>query len=64
MSKSHKKPTPVQMKQGEKPMVINMTELYHKAQPYQPCPFRTGGHVTKKDRPRDKSYKRTYREEI
>lgn len=30
----------------------------HRSVGYQPAPFRTGRHMTEKDRPRDKSYKK------
>lgn len=58
MSKKHKKAQPVQMKQKEKPMIINMNELQLKAGHQVHANFRTGGYLTEKDKPRDKSYKR------
>lgn len=58
MGKKHKKPQPVQMKQGEKPMIININELQLKAGHQIHASFRGGSYMTEKDRPRDKSYKR------
>lgn len=58
MGKKKKKPQPVQMKQGEKPMLINVNELRIKAGHQVRASFRSGGYMTDRDRPRDKSYKR------
>lgn len=48
------------MKKGktEKIGVIKGIDLVRKSRPMQDIPFRTGRYNTKKDRPRDKSYKR------
>ena len=37
--------------------VISGFELIKKSAPPQTIPFRTGKHITKKDRPRDKQWK-------
>lgn len=58
MSKKKKKAQPVQMKQKEKPMIIDMNALQLKAGHQIHANFRSGAHMTAKDRPRDKSYKR------
>lgn len=59
MSKKRKlKSQPVQMKQKEKPMLIDMNELQLKAGHQVHARFKTGKYITEKDRPRDKSYKR------
>ena len=38
--------------------LISGRALVRQTRPEQNIPFRTGGHLTKKDRPRDKSYKK------
>lgn len=43
--------------------VIKGIDIVRQTRPMQDIPFRTGGHLTKKDRPRDKSYKRRNWEE-
>lgn len=58
MGKKHKKAQPVQMKQGEKPMIINMNELQLKAGHQLKPNFKCAAYLTERDRPRDKSYKR------
>lgn len=58
MGRKKKKPVPVQMKQEEQPMVIDMKELMHKRSGVPHLFFKTGGYKTEKDKPRDKSYKK------
>ncbi len=38
--------------------VIKGIDLIKKSAPVQDIPFKTGKHITKKDRPRDKSWKK------
>lgn len=59
MSKKRKKSIPVAMPQADRPMVIDMNKLNLKKQ-HQVASFRTGGHMTEKDRPRKKDWKREY----
>lgn len=42
--------------------VISGLELIKKSSPVQDIPFRTGKHMTKKDRPRNKNW-RTWKED-
>lgn len=58
MSKKRKKSIPVQMKQEEQPLIIDMKELVSKRSGVPKLFFRTGKYKTEKDRPRDKSYKK------
>lgn len=58
MSMNKHKAQSVQMKQKEKPMLINMNELQLKAGHCIHARFKTGKYITTKDRPRDKSYKK------
>ena len=56
MAKKGKKSTPVQMKSKEKAMVIDINEINLKNADHS-VNFRTGGYMTKKDRPRDKNWR-------
>lgn len=56
MGKKKKKSVPVQMKQEEQPMVIDMHELMHKRSGVPRLFFKTGGYKTEKDRPRRKRW--------
>lgn len=47
-------------KKKEKIGTISGLDLIKKSRPPQDIPFRTGSYQTKKDEPRDKSYKRNY----
>lgn len=47
-------------KKKEKIGTISGLDLIKKSRPPQDIPFRTGSYQTKKDKPRDKSYKRDY----
>lgn len=51
-----RKPQPVQMKQKEKPMLINVNELQIKAGHQVHASFRTGKYMSEKDRPRRKRW--------
>lgn len=62
MSKKRKKSVPVQMPGSEKKMVINMTEV-ELAKAYVIPSFKTGRHMTEKDRPRKKNWKKEYERE-
>lgn len=59
MGKKKKKAVPVAPPRQKKKMVINMTEV-ELAKAYQVPAFRTGRHMTEKDRPRKKNWKREY----
>lgn len=59
MSKKRKKSIPVVMPQGDRPMVIDMNSINLKL-PHAAQGFRTGRHMTEKDRPRKKDWKREY----
>lgn len=59
MGKKNKKPVPVNMPEKEKKMVINMTEI-ELAKAYIVPSFKTGKHMTEKDRPRKKDWKKEY----
>lgn len=47
-------------KKVEKIGTISGLDLIRKSRPPQDISFRTGRYMTRKDRPRDKSYKRDY----
>ena len=47
-------------KKTEKIGTISGLELLKKSRPPQDISFKTGRHITEKDRPRDKSYKKDY----
>ncbi len=59
MGKKKKKAVPTAPPKQEKRMVIDMTEV-ELAKAYQVPAFRTGRHMTEKDRPRKKNWKREY----
>ena len=59
MSKKRKRSVPVAPPKQEKKMVIDMNEVNRKMQHTVPS-FKTGGHMTEKDRPRRKDWKREY----
>lgn len=59
MSKRRKRSVPVAPPKQEKKMVIDMNEVNRKMQHTVPS-FRTGKHITDKDRPRKKNWKREY----
>ena len=59
MAKKKRKSIPVQVRQEEKPLTIDMNRHNLKMQ-YMVPGFRTGGHMTEKDRPRKKNWKREY----
>ena len=59
MSKKKKKAVPTAPPKQEKKMVINMTEV-ELAKVHLVPSFRTGRHMTEKDRPRKKNWKREY----
>lgn len=50
---------PVHVPKAEKKMTIDMTKV-ELAKAYQVPGFRTGKHITEKDRPRKKDWKREY----
>ena len=60
MSKKHKKPQKVNMKSKDDNKIIidGMYLLRHRSEGFNPTPFKTGKHLSEKDRPRDKSYKK------
>ena len=59
MSKKKKRSVPVAPPRQEKKMVIDMNAINLKKEHVVPG-FRTGGHMTTKDRPRKKDWKREY----
>ncbi|MBQ9015280.1 MAG: hypothetical protein IJ109_04090 [Firmicutes bacterium] len=59
MSKKKKGSIPVTPPKQEKKMVIDMNAMNLKKEHTVPG-FRTGGHMTEKDRPRKKDWKREY----
>jgi len=59
MSKNKKRSVPVAPPKQEKKMVIDMNAMNLKKEHAVPG-FRTGGHMTTKDRPRKKDWKREY----
>ncbi len=59
MSKKKKKAVPMPQPKQEKKMVIDMTKV-ELAKAYVVPGFRTGKHMTEKDRPRKKNWKREY----
>ena len=59
MSKKKRRSVPVTPPRQEKKMVINMNAMNLKKEHTVPG-FRTGGHMTEKDRPRKKDWKREY----
>ena len=59
MSKKKKRSVPVAPPKQEKKMVIDMNAMNLKKEHTVPG-FRTGGHMTEKDRPRKKDWKREY----
>ena len=59
MSKKKKRSVPVAPPRQEKKMVIDMNAMNLKKEHTVPG-FRTGGHMTIKDRPRKKDWKREY----
>ena len=59
MSKKRKRSVPVTPPKQEKKMVIDMNAMNLKKEHTVPG-FKTGGHMTTKDRPRKKDWKREY----
>ena len=59
MSKKRKRSVPVAPPKQEKKMVIDMNRMNLKKEHTAPS-FRTGRHMTEKDRPRKKDWKREY----
>lgn len=59
MSRKKGKTYAVAPKQKEQVQVIDMNEVNRK-KAYHPVAFRTGRHLTEKDRPRKKDWKREY----
>jgi len=59
MSKKKRKAVPTNPPKQEKKMVINMTKV-ELAKAYHVPGIRTGRHMTEKDRPRKKNWKREY----
>ena len=59
MSKKRKRSVPVAPPKQEKKMVIDMNAINLKKEHTVPG-FRTGRHMTEKDRPRKKDWKREY----
>ena len=59
MSKKKKRSVPVTPPRQEKKMIIDMNAMNLKKEHTVPG-FRTGGHMTEKDRPRKKDWKREY----
>ena len=59
MSKKKKRSIPVAPPKQEKKMVIDMNAMNLKKEHTVPG-FRTGSHMTEKDRPRKKDWKREY----
>lgn len=59
MSKKKKRAVPVPQPKQEKKLVIDMTKI-ELAKAYEVPSFRTGKHMTEKDRPRKKNWKREY----
>ena len=59
MSKRRKRSVPVSTPKQEKKMVIDMNAMNLKKEHTVPG-FRTGRHMTEKDRPRKKDWKREY----
>ena len=59
MSKKKKRSVPVAPPKQEKRMFIDMNEMNLKKEHAVPA-FRTGRHMTEKDRPRKKNWKREY----
>ena len=59
MSKKKGKTYVIAPKQKEQVQVIDMNDVNRK-KAYHPVPFRTGRHLTEKDRPRKKNWKREY----
>lgn len=57
MGKKRKKSVPVSVPKAAAPMVIDMNRLNLKKQHEVPA-FKTGGHITEKDRPRKKNWKK------
>ncbi|MBQ6401746.1 MAG: hypothetical protein IJI20_05610 [Firmicutes bacterium] len=62
MSRKRKKSVPTAPPKQEKKMVIDMKKA-ELAKAYQVPGFRTGKHLTEKDRPRKKNWKREYERE-
>ena len=61
MSKKKKRSIPVAPQKQEKKMVIDMNAMNLKKEHVVPG-FRTGRHITDKDRPRKKNWKKEYEE--
>ena len=59
MSKKRKRSVPVAPPKQEKKMVIDMNAMNLRKEHTVPG-FKTGGHMTEKDRPRKKDWKREY----
>ena len=59
MSKKRKKSVPTVQPKQEKKLVIDMMKV-ERAKANHTVGFRTGGHLTEKDRPRKKDWKREY----
>ena len=60
MSKKHRKPQKVNMKNKDNNTITidGMYLLRHRSEGFNPTPFKTGKYLSEKDRPRDKSYKK------
>lgn len=56
MSKKRSRLYTVREKNTSDRMVIDMTTVLCKAAPFNPVRFRTGSHMTEKDRPRKKKW--------
>lgn len=56
MSKKRSRMYTVNEKNTREIMVIDMTTVQRKAAPFNPARFRTGSHMTEKDRPRKKNW--------
>ena len=59
MSKKRKKSVPTVQPKQEKKLVIDMMKV-ERTKANHTVGFRTGGHLTEKDRPRKKDWKREY----
>lgn len=57
MSKKRRKPTPVVSKRNQV-MTIPAAVMYKAMKPRYKQDFQTGGHMTAKDRPRDKNWRK------
>ena len=59
MSKKRKRSVPVARPKQERKLLIDMSRMNLKKEHTVPS-FKTGGHMTEKDRPRRKDWKREY----